>query len=192
MEKIEALQHLEACIEQHLQELTQPAQPHGLVPVNLPHQLQNLRGELSAHEKFLTAAWYFGDCGHRGKEPEEWEERSGGEPFDAHTAVLAALHSLPRNGQFSPELQAYIENLPALRRHAHDFWTAHARGATTHWPGNPMQQLSELELGRRSMAVATKHLEATAFAESYAVDIARAAELASQRADWAAILDCLA
>ncbi|MDO7854428.1 hypothetical protein [Hymenobacter convexus] len=79
-------------------------------------ELTLFRAELNAHSLALFSAEVACQHGLNGTVPANWEQTGGGEPYDAHHAVISVLEWAPGRGQgLSPTLMTFFDELPRAR-----------------------------------------------------------------------------
>lgn len=198
MAKIEGLNHVHAAIEQQCIRFQQQEPQLVSLTADLderPRQLERLRylqAEALAHRQMLELADLACGLGLAGEEPKNWAEWGEGQPYDSYEELLIAFDSLPGEGQLSPGLLAYIEELPGRLQQEHDQLISSMRADTFIWVDNPMKSWSEQQVWKNSVQVLTKQVEATGFAVDYATDLVEARQLTEARGDLARIQELVA
>jgi hypothetical protein len=197
MHKLESLEQVHASIEPVRQKRLRELLYSPLEPAQREHLLREV-GELSllqeevvAHRRALELADIACAQGLAGTVPDRWDEVMGGEVYSAYRELLYALDIAP-GGQLSPALLTYIDQLPSRSSQEYLDRIIESRSPATVWPGNPLKDLTDEQVGQQSHKILTEQLEATLFAGSYAADLAQARQLAEARADFGSMRELLA
>jgi hypothetical protein len=196
MNKVESLEQIHASLEPVRQQLLQQLLYASVTPDQQKHLLREvgklsfLQEEVIAHRRALELADIACAQGLAGTVPERWDEVMNGEVFNAYQELLYALDIAPR-GQLSPALLAYIDQLPNRSSQEYLDRITESRSTTTVWPGNPLQDLTDEQVGQQSHRILTEQLEATLFAGSYAADLAQARQMAEAQGDFGSIRELL-
>lgn len=196
MHKIESLESVHASLEPVRQQLLKQLLYEHPVPIEREQLLRQV-GELSllqeeviAHRQALELADLSCARGLDGTAPDQWDEVMKGEVYDAHQEIVESLSVAPAR-VLSPELLAYIDQIPAQSKQDYLAMIERARADTTIWPGNPLKELTDDEVARRGDKLKLEKLETMLFATTYADEVAHAWQLAEVRGDFARIRELL-
>lgn len=155
-------------------------------------ELTLFQAELESHGRALLLADVACQHGQERTVPDNWDQWSEGEAYDAHHEVVMALEWAPGRGEgLSPALLDFFDELP--RERSDNFAEGlNAAIAGVRIPslspendyGAGPKELTSEEIGKHAHGLARDLLEKTMFLGSYNQDVAHALALAKARGDF--------